>query len=102
MWTLSTSATAFQTTDFNPQKRKKEVENVTHTILIVIEFDPKGASPLEVINTLNKLLEQNLTEGKISDYSICQPILNDDEEIEVIELVEKRKEETPNADNTTS
>ena len=60
---------------------------MTHTILI--EFDPKEASPLEVINTLNKMLEQNLEEGKISDYSICQPILEGNEEIEVIELVAK-------------
>jgi len=60
---------------------------VTHTILI--EFDPKEASPLEVINILNKTLEQNLEEGKISDYNIAQPILTGNDEIEVIELVAK-------------
>ena len=62
---------------------------------IVIEYDPKEASPLEVINTLNKILEQNLEEGKITDYSICIPT-DTDIDIEVIDLVVKTpKMETP-------
>ena len=55
---------------------------------ILIEFDPKEASPLEVINTLNKILEQNLEEGKINDYSICLPA-DTDIDIDVIDLVVK-------------
>jgi len=42
---------------------KKGVENVP---TILIGFDPKEASPLEVINTLNKILEQNPKGGKIT------------------------------------
>lgn len=59
---------------------------------ILIEFDPKTASPLEVINTLNKILEQNLEEGKITDYSILMPT---DEHIDlnVIDLVVRNPKE---------
>lgn len=54
---------------------------------IIIDFDPKEASPLEVINTLNKILEQNLEEGKITDYSICAP--TEELDLKVLELVVK-------------
>ena len=57
---------------------------------ILIEFDPKEASPLEVINTLNKILEQNLKEGKINDYSISIP--TDELDIDVLVLVVRPKE----------
>jgi allophanate hydrolase subunit 1 len=63
---------------------------MTHTILI--EFDPKNASPLEVINTLNKLMQTNLEEQKISDYSISIPTPNGD--IDVIELEAKEGNKT--------
>ena len=57
---------------------------------ILIQFEPKvdSTSPLEVINTLNKILEQNLTEGKITDYAISMP---SDEQLDlnVIDLVVK-------------
>jgi hypothetical protein len=53
---------------------------------ILIEFEPKEASPLEIINTLNKILEQNLTEGKITDYAICLPT-DEDLDLDVIDLV---------------
>jgi hypothetical protein len=59
---------------------------------IIIEFDPKEASPLEVINTLNKILEQNLEEGKINDYSILMPT-NTDLDLNVIDLVVKTPKE---------
>ena len=62
---------------------------MTHTILI--EFDPKASSPLEVINTLNKILEQNLEEGKINDYSISVPIMGD-YDLDVLVLVGKSEE----------
>lgn len=62
---------------------------------ILIEFDPKGTSPLEVINTLNKILEQNLEEGKITDYSISMPT-DEHLEVDVVDLVVKvPKAETP-------
>jgi len=60
---------------------------MTHTILI--EFDPKDASPLEVINTLDKLMQTNLEEGKISDYNMAIP--HPDEDIAVIELVAQER-----------
>jgi len=40
------------------------------TTKILIEFDPKDASPLEVISTLEKMMQSNLEEGKIADYSL--------------------------------
>jgi ssRNA-specific RNase YbeY (16S rRNA maturation enzyme) len=64
------------------------------TTIIKIAFDPKNALPLEVINSLNKILEQNLEEGKISDYSIALHII-DEEAIHTYdeELVAKSKPE---------
>jgi len=40
------------------------------TTKILIEFDTKDASPLEVISTLEKMMQSNLEEGKITDYSL--------------------------------
>ena len=66
---------------------------------ILIEFDPKEASPLEVINTLNKILEQNLEEGKINDYSISMP--TDEMDIDVLVLVAKEPKPTcPECEST--
>lgn len=48
------------------------------TTKILVEFDPKDASPLEVINHLNELMEQNLEEGKISDYSLAEQHVDED------------------------
>jgi hypothetical protein len=45
---------------------------------IVVEFDPKDASPLEIINTLDKIMQQNLEEGKITDYSIAEEHMDED------------------------
>jgi ribosomal protein S27AE len=61
---------------------------VTHTILI--EFDPKDASPLEIINTLDKMMQTNLEEGKITEYNIAIPI-NDDIDMQVIELTIRQR-----------
>jgi ribosomal protein S27AE len=59
---------------------------VTHTILI--EFDPKDASPLEIINTLDKMMQTNLEEGKITEYNIAIPM---DDDLTVIELTVRQR-----------
>lgn len=68
------------------------------TTKILVEFDPKDASPLEVINTLNILMQQNLKEGKISDYSLAQQFEQSDVSVSAIIIVAKSEpmpQETP-------
>ncbi len=69
---------------------------------ILVEFEPKDASPLEVINTLNKIMEQNLEEGKITDYSLAQQFEQSSTDIFNIVLVAKTEEkQTPQQENPT-
>jgi hypothetical protein len=71
------------------------------TTKILIEFDPKDASPLEVISTLEKMMQSNLEEGKVSDYSIAEQFEQSDISVFTIELVARKepqaepKQETP-------
>ena len=37
---------------------------------ILVDFESKDTSPLDVIKTLDDRMKQNLEEGKITDYSI--------------------------------
>jgi hypothetical protein len=71
------------------------------TTKILIEFDPKDASPLEVISTLDSMMQSNLAEGKVNDYSLSLQI--EDEQNAVFQhlLVAKAQQEEPKQENPT-
>lgn len=68
---------------------------------ILIEFDTKDASPLEVISTLGKMMQSNLEEGKIIDYSLS--LQTEEEQYAVFQhlLVVKGQQEKPKQENPT-
>ena len=45
------------------------------TTQILIEFDPKDASPLDVVNALNKIMLEKIEKSEVQDYAIS--ILHD-------------------------
>jgi hypothetical protein len=66
------------------------------TTKILIEFDPKDASPLEVISTLDEMMQSNLEEGKVNEYSLALEV-EDQEAIRFIPemLVARAPKEEP-------
>jgi hypothetical protein len=91
-------------TEASIPQTQKEKRNMTTKILI--EFDPKDASPLEVISTLEKMMQSNLEEGKVSEYSLALEVEDDQTTIRFLpellvarapkeELQPEPKQETP-------
>jgi hypothetical protein len=81
---------------FNPQKCKtKGVENVVTQILI--EFDPKTASPLEVINSLTEMMQKHFEEKNIKEFQVSILAINDRaiDNVEVLQIQEPIEETPP-------
>jgi hypothetical protein len=71
---------------FNPQKCKtKGVENVVTQILI--EFDPKEASPLEVINALTEMMQKQFEEKNVKEFQVSILSIND-RAIDFVEILQ--------------
>jgi hypothetical protein len=69
------------------------------TTRIIIEFDSKNFSPLDVINILDKSMKQNLEEGNISDYSLKTETIDEDTlkavSVETVLVARSESEEVP-------
>jgi len=64
------------------------------TVSLIVCFDPKILTPLEIINEINNLLTDMLVDHKINDYSISIPVDLPDIDVIVLVAEESEKNET--------
>jgi hypothetical protein len=87
-------------TNAQPSKTQKEGENLVTQILI--EFDPKQTSPLEVINALNEMMQKHYEENKVKEYALAVVWIENNiiTSEEILEIQPPSKEETPPKEET--